>query len=106
MKDFFKTVFAVFLGLILFSILGAGVAVLIAFGVGSKLEETSEEPEQDSILVYDLSLFISDRPQENENFVSLEEPRNIPLRSLLETIKAAKTDDQIKGMFLNGEQGQ
>lgn len=105
MKDFFKTVFAVFLGLILFSILGAGVAVLIAFGVGSKLEETSQEPEQDSILVYDLSLFISDRPQENENFVSLEEPWNIPLRSLLETIKAAKTDDQIKGIFLNGEQG-
>jgi protease-4 len=105
MKDFIKTVFAVFIGLILFSVLGAGVAVLTVFGVGSKLEETTQKLDQDSILVYDLSLYISDRPQENENFVSLEEPWNITLRSLLETIKAAKTDDHIKALFLNGEQG-
>jgi protease IV len=105
MKDFIKTVLAVFIGLILFSILGTGVAVLTLFSVGSKLEETSQQLDQDSILVYDLSLSISDRPQETENFVPLEEPWNITLRSLLETIKAAKTDNQIKALLLNGEQG-
>jgi len=105
MKDFIKTVIAVFVGLILFSILGAGVAVLTVFSVGSKLEETTQQLEKDSILVYDLSLYVSDRPPEKENFVSLEEPWSIPLRSLLKTIKAAKTDDQIKALFLNGEQG-
>jgi protease-4 len=105
MKDFIKTVVAVFVGLILFSVLGAGVAVLTIFGVGSKLEETTQKLEENSILVYDLSLFVSDRPQQSESFVSLDDPWNISLRSLLNTLKAAKTDDQIKALYLNGEQG-
>ena len=106
MKDFIKTIVAVWVGLLLFTVMGAGVTILVLFGLGSKIEETTQKLEDQTILVYDLSLWVTDRPQSSGTLsAALDETPTISLRSLLDTLEAAATDDQIAALYLTGEQG-
>lgn len=106
MKDFIKTIVAVWVGLLLFTVMGAGVTILVLFGLGSKIEETTQKLEDQTILVYDLSLWVTDRPQNSGTLsAALDETPTISLRSLLDTLESAATDDQIAALYLTGEQG-
>ena len=106
MKDFIKTIVAVWVGLVLFTVMGAGVTILVLFGLGSKIEETAQKLEDQTILVYDLSLWVTDRPQNSSTLsAALDETQTISLRSLLDALEAAATDDQIAALYLTGEKG-
>jgi protease-4 len=106
MRDFFKTVLATLVGLILFGILGITGLTLLLASASLQVKETAEL-EDKTILVYDLSLVVTDRPLPEGLSISLDlnsSANVISLRSLLNAIRAAATDDKITGLYLLGGQ--
>jgi protease-4 len=109
MRDFFKTVFATLVGLILFVTLGvAGLTALLVVIVSSS-QETGPSVENNSILTFDLSQDITDSssavaPSEviGEALSGGSHNRSIALRSVLESLKNAATDPRIAGLYLSG----
>lgn len=106
MKEFIKTVFATLVGLILFTVLGVSGLVAMLMFAGSSFEETANQLDDKTILTYDLSLSILDRPPSASPFsLDLESEPIIPLRTILQAIEAAAVDDNIVALYLNGEAG-
>lgn len=109
MRDFLKTVLATFLGLVLFTTLGiAGLAALLV----AIASATSQEPEStvadNSVLSFDLSQTISDAPPSSgpseiigQAISGDETPNPVALRSVLEAIEQAATDDRIVGLYIH-----
>ncbi len=100
MKNFFKFTFASLLGFIL--------GILLLFLIVFKIVSSSEEEivvKENSLLQINLAQAISDRgsenPFENFNFQSMESETKLGLYQILESIKKAATDDNIKGIYMN-----
>ncbi len=108
MKNFFQTLFASFLALVLFSI----VAVLLGIGlvVGLAKLVSKQEPKiaNGSFLVVDMSVNVTDTPVSFEGSKALAQllGRNdndtVSLRALLAAIHGAADDGRIGGIYLHG----
>lgn len=108
MRDFLKTVFASFVGLLLFSTLSLGglIAFLALIALGSRSGPIIED---DSVLVLDLSLDITDAGPSadpgaliNDAIAGRSTPEAVSLRTVLEAIHAAENDDRISGLLIQG----
>lgn len=106
MKQFFKFMLASIFGVMISSFL----LVLIAIGmigaiVSSAGKEEKNEIEANSVLHLKLDYVISERtsnnPFEQFNFSTLESTKTSGLNEIIKAIKAAKTNENIKGIFLN-----
>ncbi|MGB3533815.1 MAG: signal peptide peptidase SppA [Microcoleaceae cyanobacterium] len=110
MKDFFKYTFASLvgnlLGLVLIMTMGIGGLVFLAVSTASK--DTGPKVKDKSVLVFDLSLNITDADPEYSTGQLLEQavaesiPNQIQLRTLLESIEEASEDDRIVALYLKG----
>ncbi|MDB5159581.1 MAG: sppA, partial [Mucilaginibacter sp.] len=102
MKQFFKFVLAVFVGIILSTIIIILVIVGIIAAAGS---DKSVQVDANSILHINIKYPIAERtannPLSNLSFLGLDGDKSIGLKDILANIKKAKTDDNIKGIFLD-----
>ncbi|MGQ4646162.1 signal peptide peptidase SppA [Lyngbya aestuarii] len=112
MRQFIKQTFASLIGslagLILFFGLGASGLLFLLIAVASKDSEPLVKDK--SVLVFDLSLDITDNTQASnpsealEEALSAQETNNIKLRQVLDTLEAARKDKRIVALYLDGSQ--
>lgn len=109
MRDFFRYVLASFVGLLLFSTLSVGALVVFILMIALGSRDTEPLVEKDSILVFDLSLDITDsnpgsNPADlfNDALSGSSTPTPISLRTVLDTLEEAANDDRIVGIFIQG----
>lgn len=110
MKDFLKYTFASLignlLGLALIVTMGVGGLIFLAASVATK--ETGPQVKDKSVLVFDLSLDITDSNPEYSTGELLEQavadsiPNQIQLRTLLKVLEEASQDDRIVALYLKG----
>ncbi len=100
MKQFFKYVFASFVGIFLFSIATVVFGIITIAGMIASSQSTAPI-EDNSVLVLNLSGQLSERA-ENSFMEQLqgEISSNIGLDNLLEGIRKAKENDNIKGIYI------
>lgn len=104
MKNFLKYTLATFVGILLYSF----ISMIIFFGVVGAISSASSnkevELEPNTILYLKLNKSIvdraSDNPFENFNFQSFETEPQLGLNKILENLKKAKDDENIKGIFM------
>ncbi|QQS30853.1 MAG: signal peptide peptidase SppA [Sphingobacteriales bacterium] len=101
MRQFFKFTLASLLGLFLFFFL---FFIIFAGIVGVASRSKTEKIKPNSVLELTLNYEIPDRTK-SENFFftpgSFEVNSNLGLNDILDALENAKTDDNIKGIFLN-----
>ena len=100
MKQFFKFVFASFFGMMLFSIVTGFFALCGIVGMITS-QDATKEPEENSVLVLNLSGQLSERS--DNNFLSQlqgTQVNSLGLDNLIEGIKKAKDNDNIKGIYI------
>jgi protease-4 len=105
MKDFFKYVFATVLGFVISIVLISLVFVAIIVGIVSSISEDKKIPvESNSVLYLNLDQTIKERTL-NKRFENLpvigSGEKSIGFNDLIRGIKKAKTDDNIKCIYLN-----
>ncbi|WP_029283804.1 signal peptide peptidase SppA [Pedobacter sp. R20-19] len=106
MKDFFKYLFASMLGFFLSVVIIFIIVIVIIFGAISSFDDDkSVAVSNNSILFLNLDQPITERtpknPFGNLPIVGSNEKDGIGLNDLLKSIKKAKTDDNIKCIYLN-----
>lgn len=102
MKQFFKFVFATMVGIILISIIFIVIVIgIVVAASGDKHIDVDEN----SVLHINLNAAIPERtphnPLEGLGFLGIESEKVIGLNDILANIKRAKTDANIKGIFLD-----
>ncbi len=100
MKQFFKFVFASFFGMVLFSIVTGFFALCAIVGMITS-QDATKEPEENSVLVLNLSGQLSERS--DNNFLSQlqgTQVNSLGLDNMIEGIKKAKDNDNIKGIYI------
>lgn len=102
MKQFFKFVLATFVGLVLTTI----VLVLILVGIiTAASSDTPVAVESNSVLHMSFNMPIPERTPNNPlaglSFLGFDENKAVGLNDILVNIKKAKTDDNIKGIYLD-----
>ena len=106
MKSFFKNVLSTIVGVVLSVV----VVVLLFIGIISIAISTLDSDKEtkvkaNSILKITLSKPIvdraSDNPFENLSITNIDPETEIGFKSILDNIEKAKTDDRIKGIYLN-----
>lgn len=100
MKQFFKLVFASFFGMMLFSIVTGFFALCGIVGMITS-QDATKEPEENSVLVLNLSGQLSERS--DNNFLSQlqgTQVNSLGLDNLIEGVKKAKDNDNIKGIYI------
>jgi protease-4 len=102
MKNFLKQITAsaigTLLGLCLFA--GVGIGGLLFLVMAAASLNPTPEVEDKSVLVLDLSLEIADNPVVGESFLGGND-NSISLRTVLEAINRASTDDKIVAIYLD-----
>jgi len=112
MKQFFKFMFASMLGTFITIMLTSILSMIIFFAMlGGIISSASKDTkkvaqiETNSVLHLTLNKPIADRtsgnPFENFDFGSMESQNGLGLDKILRSIKKAKTDDKIKGIYLD-----
>ena len=105
MKQFFKFVLATIVGLFLASVIGFFFIVGIIAAAGG---EKTTDVEANSILHIQFTKEIAERTPENPlkgvPLLGFDDDKNIGLNDILANIKKAKTDNNIKGIFLDESQ--
>lgn len=116
MRDFLKYTFANIVGtLITIGILGTvgigGLIFLVVSAVSSK-DTAGPKVENESVLVFDLSVAIADTKPASSTAEALSEalsddesPDTMTLRTVLDAIETASTDDRIVALYLQGTTG-
>jgi len=103
MKQFFKFVFATIVGLVLTSILFFFIIVGIIAAATSSDKNDKVEP--NSILHIAIKYTIPERTPNNPlaglGILGLSDEKPVGLKDILACIKKAKTDDNIKGIFID-----
>jgi len=109
MRDFFKYVFANLLSLVLFGALSLGAFVALIVGIAFTAQEPEPRIKRDSMLVFDLSVEITDSQPTStasevigEALSGTNSPPAIALSTVLDVIEEAATDDRIVGLYLDG----
>lgn len=107
MKQFFKFVLATIVGLIITAVIL--VVILFAIVVGASSDKTTDVA-SNSVLRISLGSTIPERTPNNPlkglGFLGLDGDKSIGLNDILANIKKAKTDDNIKGIFLDESNSQ
>ncbi|MET3979442.1 protease-4 [Mucilaginibacter sp. UYP25] len=102
MKQFFKFVLATIVGVTLIFVIGFAILIGLIAAAGS---EKAEEVDANSVLHIKFDYQINERtpnnPFSNLPFLGLDKKRDLGLNDILASIKKAKTDDKIKGIFLD-----
>jgi protease IV len=114
MRDFIKYTLATFVGLVAFAAFSAaGLFTLLVILIASAAQETSTRVEDDTILTFDLAQPITDsavpvRPGDllGAGLADSGLRRPLSLRSVLNGIEQAATDDRIIGLYLQGSLNQ
>lgn len=113
MKQFFKFMFASMLGTFITIMLASIISMVIFFGmVGSLISSATDGPkekiekvEPNSVLHIKLDYEIKDRssnnPFESFDFSSFESHEGPGLDKIIKSLEKAKTDDKIKGIYLD-----
>lgn len=106
MKEFFKFVFASMLGFILSIFVMVILVVVLIIGIVSTAsDEAKVSVDKNSILHLSLDYPVTERtsknPFENIDVLGFETEKNIGLNDILASIKTAKTDEKIKGIYLD-----
>lgn len=106
MKEFFKFVFASMVGVILsFFVLFVLGVIIIAAAVSSAENDGKADLTANTILHINLNDPINERsdksPFSDFNFMGLEGKKSIGLNDILANIRDAKTNDHIKGIYLD-----
>ncbi|MDF5716445.1 MAG: signal peptide peptidase SppA [Rhizonema sp. NSF051] len=107
MRNFIKQTFASaigsLLGLIIFCGLGTGGLFLLLLAVSSS--DTAPSVKDKSVLVFDLSMNISDSEPSSSEFLqkalSGEDNNQMSLRTVLDTLEQARLDSRIVGIYLD-----
>ena len=111
MRNFIKQTFASvvgsLLGLFIFFGLGTTGLLLLLIGVASR--DNGPQVKDKSVLVYDLSLNITDAKPSSTSAIlqkalSSEDDNTVTLRSVLDTLEKARRDKRIVGIYLDGSQ--
>src|SRR5579863_4030092 len=104
MKQFFKFVFASMVGFLFSSIIIIIVIVLIIAGLVAAGSDKTVEVEPDSVLKIAFNYPVTERTPNNPlsalSFLGIDGDKSIGLNDILANIKKAKTDSNIKGIFL------
>lgn len=100
MKDFFKNVFATFVGIFLFVLVTLLLGFVCIFGMVLSSESTTEI-ENNSVLVINLSGPLSERSDKNvmAKFIG-NVASGVSLEDVLSGIEKAKTNKNIKGIYI------
>jgi protease-4 len=102
MKQFFKFVLATIVGLIITTIIICIIGFVIVLSAG---DDKGVHVDANSVLHITFNKSIPERtpynPFKDIPFLGLEENKDIGLNDILADIKKAKTDDNIKGIFLD-----
>ena len=106
MKEFFKFVFASMLGFILSIFVMVILIVVLIIGIVSTASnEAKVSVDKNSILHLSLDYPVTERtsknPLENIDVFGFETEKNIGLNDILASIRVAKTDENIKGIYLD-----
>ncbi len=112
MKDFLKYTFASLLGSLLgLALIGSiglgGLVILIAMAASSS-KDSGPQVKDKSVLVFDLSLNITDSKPSRSTGAAIEEVLSddgadtVTLRSVLDAIASAEKDPKIVGIYLEG----
>ena len=106
MKSFLKNVLSTIVGVVLSVIVVVLLFIGIISAAVSSLDNDGEtKVKANSILKINLSKPIveraSDNPFENLSLTNLDPEAEIEFKSILDNIEKAKTDDRIKGIYLN-----
>jgi protease-4 len=105
MKQFFKFVLASMVGFLLTSIIITVVIFLLIAGLIAASSDKTVEVEPNSVLQIALNYPVTERTPNNPfsalNFLGIDGDKSIGLNDILANIKKAKTDDHIKGIFLD-----
>ena len=108
MRNFLKQTFASMVGSLLglFIFLGLSISgLLLLIAVASR--DTGPQVKEKSVLVFDLSLSITDANPSGSSSVLQEaltgdDNSNVTLRTVLDTLEKARRDKRIVGIYLNG----
>lgn len=103
----FASLLGSLLGLIIFSGIGATGLFLLLFAAASS-KDTGPEVKDKSMIVFDLSMNITDGEPKTDGFiekvVSGVEENRMGLRSVLDTLEKARRDPRIVGIYLDASQ--
>jgi len=101
MKQFFKFVLATIVGVVLITV----ILVLVVIGIISASGDKTIEVEPNSVLHMAFTNPITERTPNNPlaglSFLGLDKDKSTGLNDILANIKKAKTDTNIKGIFLD-----
>lgn len=106
MKQFFKFMFASIFGVIIGGLLFLFIAIgIVTAMVSSSSDDEKKALEANSVLELKLDFMINERtsknPFEQFNFASFESAKTSGLTDILKAIREAKTNENIKGIYLN-----
>ncbi|MDQ8186741.1 signal peptide peptidase SppA [Pelagicoccus sp. SDUM812002] len=107
MKGFFKTFFASLLAIV-FAAGGLALFVMILFGVIASMSQPVPQVTKGSVLVFDMSASVQDRPVGMSRDALIDEAmgggraRSLSLLTLKRGLEAAAEDDRIEGLLLIG----
>ncbi|PRY55471.1 protease-4 [Arcticibacter pallidicorallinus] len=105
MKGFFKFVFASMLGFFLSFIVIGFLMVMLIVGIASSAGDQEVKVEPGSLLHVSLNAPITERsvknPLDDISFAGVGVSKNMGLNDILAALKRAKTDDNIKGIYLD-----
>ena len=104
MKDFFKFTLATICGIVLLSVV-SGILFMISIVGMIASESGSTKVEKNSVFVIKLNGMVQERAEEDSpfsTFLSSADMENMGLDDLVASIKKAKENDDIKGIFLEG----
>lgn len=100
MKDFLKFTLATITGIVLATILLFFISILMIFGMATS-SGTETQVRKNSIMMLDLNGTLLERSQENPfDFLMEEDYRTYGLEDILSSIRKAKENDDIKGIYL------
>lgn len=107
MKDFFKTFFA---SLLAIAVAAGGLALffILLIGLIASMGQTVPQVTDGSVLIFDMSATIQDRPVSMTRDAFIDEAmggsgeRKLSLRTLTRGLQEAAKDERIKGLLLTG----
>ena len=105
MKEFFKMVFASMLGMVLSFVVIFLLMMVIIVGIVATVDDEKVNVTSNSIIHISLNTPIIERssknPLDNFDFGDFESNKPLGLNDILEALKRAKTDENIKGIYLD-----
>jgi protease-4 len=104
MKEFFKITLATMCGIVLLSIV-AGILCMISVVGMIASDSATTKAEDNSVFVLKMNSIITERAEEGSPFSSLlrqADMTEMGLDDILKSIRKAKDDDKIKGIYLEG----